>query len=116
MVVGLRPAMGSISTTATPPSTAATAQFTIPSRSGLSPASSAPLSLSAAARVARPKRVKRYTPHNTAATATARPARSRRLALTVEPNTSTGFSGSKATRSAVAALDGGTPRRTTSWR
>ena len=61
VVVGWSPAIGSMRMTATPASTEATAQLTAPSRSGEMPSSSAPFSLPAAARVARPNRVKRNT-------------------------------------------------------
>ena len=61
VVVGSRPEIGSIRITARPASTDAIAQFTAPSRSGEMPSSSAPFSLPAAARVARPNRVSRYS-------------------------------------------------------
>ena len=57
VVVGSSPAIGSMRMTAKPASIEATIQFTAPTRSGEMPSSTAPFSLPAAARVARPNRV-----------------------------------------------------------
>ena len=86
VVVGLSPAMGSIRMTAIPASTEATAQHTEASRSGAMPSSSAPFSLPAAARVARPNRVNRNTaPSSAATTIDQSPRGSAGSAVTVVP-------------------------------
>ena len=92
VVVALMPAIGSIRITAMPAMTEATAQLTAPSRSGEMPSSSAPFSLPAAARVARPNRVNRNTAPRTAAATTASSSSRSRFCVTVVPRRSIGSS------------------------
>lgn len=116
VVVGLMPEIGSISTTATPPSTEATAQLIVPSRSGEIPSSRAPFSLPAAARVATPNRVNRKTAARTIVAPIASAASSSRFWVTVVPNSDTVPSGSTGRRVTTLAPLTGNRRRATSCR
>ncbi len=84
-----------IAITASPASTDAIAQFRYPSRSGDKPVRTAPFSCSAAARVARPKRVNRNTSARPTATAIAIPASTKLAVGIVELPRWTTPSGSK---------------------
>ena len=103
VVPGSSPAMGAMKITAAPASIEAIIQLMAASRTGECPSSTAPFSLSAAARVARPKRVRWNTTASTAVATATSPSSHSRSAGICTPATSMTVDGRIASGLANAA-------------